>query len=145
MTLQKGHLFYTLKEKHKKLPSPFYYKPNIDNLIFGPFSKKDQRLYMKTKIESLTRKSFIKDKTFKNKNFNIFIIRKETGHYYLPKKYEKLMDANIKYLALINPLDRKLVFWRKTNPGEDYVVVRGNLDHYLAGELDRFYSGYHFY
>lgn len=144
VTLQKGHLFYTLKEKYKKLPSPFYYKPNIDDLIFGPFSKKDQRLYMETKIESLTRKSFI-NKKYSKKDINIFLVSKYVGHYYLPKKYEKLMDANIKYIALINPLDRKLVFWSKTNPGENYVVVRGNLYHYLASELDRFYSGYHFY
>jgi len=144
VTLQKGHLFYSLKVNHKKIPSPFYYKQNTDSLIFGPFSKQDQRLYIETKIESLTRKSFINKKHSK-KDINIFLVRKDVGQYYFPKKYEKLMNANIKYIALINPIDRKLVFWSKKNPGDDYVVVRGNLYRYLAGELDRFYSGYHIY
>jgi len=136
-------MFYHIITDSPPIPSLFN-RFSID-IVEGFNTLTDGRIMQKTRLNQKQRKSFINKKILKNKDFNIFILRKEQGTYYFPKKYEKLMDANIKYIALINPIDRKLVFWSKKNPGEDYVVVRGNLYRYIAGELDRFYSGYHIY
>ncbi len=144
VTYRNANIYYSYKEKNRRIPSFFNYKHGLNDIVYGPFSKTDNRCYPITKLYSKRRITLINNKR-KNYDAHIFFLIKEKGDYYLPKKYEKFNDANIKYIALVNPLDRKLVFYSRNNPGPDFVKVRGNLYLYLAGELDRFYSGYYLY
>ncbi len=135
---------YKINKMEQRLPSIFYYKPGINNILFGPKSGKDARCYPLTKIESIKRYSY-KNSNRINKDLHIYLLLKDSTDYYINQKYEKFNNAPIKYIALINPIDRRIVIKSKEKLNLPFIKIYNNLYRYIAGEIDRFESGYHFY
>ncbi len=126
-------------------PSLFYEKPGIEDIVYGPYTKKERRVFIENTEKSLARNSYFNKKNQSKIDLNIFIVLKQRGDYYIDKRYKEFNDANTKFIAINNPLDNKIVFWSQVNPGERFIKVYNNLYRYLLSEIDRFYSGYELY
>jgi hypothetical protein len=132
-------LYKVYPEKHPKIPSFFAFRGS--GAIYGPYNTRDKRLYLDRDPLSSLRTSYVKGRKIKS-DIDVYIVVKVKGDYYIPKIYNQLNNAIVKLIALYDPLDSKLVAWSTTDPGPAFEKVSGNLYRYLAGELDRFRSGF---
>lgn len=131
--------------KKARLPSLFHRKAGTEDILFGPKTGKEKRVFLDTDVMSRQRESFLSGKIEDRYELDIFILLKEKGDYYIDRRYDSFNQANLKFIALNNPLDNKIVFWSAEPAPEAFQKVYGNLYKYLLGELDRFFSGYSFY
>ena len=132
----KAKIWGSMKDD-KKRPSFFHFTSNLENLIFGPGSQRERRLFLPFYTASLQRDSYSRF------DANIFIILKTRSSYYVKDVFSELNDANIKFIALCNPVDNNMVVWKDSPPllQEQLKPVRGNLMLYLFGEFDRLRTG----
>ncbi|MDD5067483.1 MAG: glycosyltransferase family 39 protein [bacterium] len=139
------YFYYALREKKKKIPSLFHFSGNLEDIIYGPYTRQDRRTYMVQDMKSLARSATIDQRPAAAKDAHIFLVLKGKGNYYIDKKYESFNQANLKLIALQNPIDSRIVFFSVQDPGPAFQKVSGNLYKYLAGEMDRFHPGYEFH
>jgi len=119
----------------------FMTRAREDTTFYFLRNNMERRVFLPTHIYSKRRNSSLNNKNY---DYNIFIVLKEKGDYYIPSIYEKLNNANVKFIALLNPVDKGIVKWREQYiPG--LTKVTNELYKYLAGEIDRFDSHYRFY
>lgn len=131
--------------KKARLPSLFHRKAGTEDVLFGPKTKKEKRVFLDTALLSRRRESFLTGGKRNNCDLNIFILLRERGDYYIQRQHDSFNQANLKFIALNNPLDNKIVFWSAEPAPEAFQKVYGNLAQYLLGELDRYRTGYGLY
>ncbi len=119
-------------------------KHNFTRNVFLFSNQVDTRIIKKYKFLSKSSESLIITKNKINKldgQLRIRLLLKNKGGYYVLNKYSALDKYYIGFIALINPVDRKMVKWL-VKPDKEYIPASINVRKYLESEKDRYYTGY---
>jgi hypothetical protein len=123
------------------MPSFFHYVQNMGELGAGPGSRRDRRIYLPMEVSSSRRTTFLDGKAAAA-DADIFILLRSEADWWTPRQYAEVATANMKYIALTDPVRSGLAVWHERDPGPAWQKAGGNLWLYLAGEMDRFRSGF---